>query len=331
MRQEFIGTIPPVPLHGRPSYRAIRGAVFPDDPRVSWKLVMARVLTEQILRAVWILASVMGALLAAVSEAPAETNRQGGQDAGPKQTLRQRSLDPTSDLTQIQLDNRFVPSSFDADGYANLQTTRIVFPIPKSQAFPIRQLWRATFPILTAPGGPTGLSDIRLLGLFISGEQSLGKGTWWRFGLGPVFVSPTATEDVLGRGKWQLGPTVGGILYTREWQFAVLIQNPISFAGDSDRSDVNRLIWQPILVYWLAKGWYLGLQGTAKTVNWENDARATIPVSGRIGKVTKIGRRAINLFVEPEYTVVHDEDRHRNGRFESASISSFPCSRASLV
>ncbi len=99
----------------------------------------------------------------------------------------------------------------------------------------------------------------------------------------------------------------GAILSAKKWQLALLIQNPISFAGDSDRRDVNRLIWQPIVVYCLAKGWYVGLQGTPKTVNWENDAAATIPVSGRIGKVTNFGRRSVNLFVEPEYTVVHDD------------------------
>lgn len=227
--------------------------------------------------------------------------------AAPEQTLKQKSLDPTSDLKQFQVQNRFIPNTFDADGYSNILTLSAVVPIAKSQRVPFRQLWSVTAPITTAPGGPTGLSDTRLLGAFLSDKRTLGKDKWWRYGLGPVFVFPTATDDVLGSGKWQMGPAAVGVISARKWQLGLIVQNPISFAGDSGRPDVNRLIWQPIFVYWLPRQWYLGLQGTAKTINWENDAAATIPLSARIGKITFFGPRAINVFVEPEYTVVHDE------------------------
>jgi len=52
----------------------------------------------------------------------------------------------------------------------------------------------------------------------------------------------------------------------------------------------------------------VALQGTPKSLNWENDAALTFPVSIRIGKVTTIGRRAVNVFVEPEYTAIHDDN-----------------------
>ncbi len=119
------------------------------------------------------------ALVAAASQVSADTGGGNkGEQAGPQQTLKQKSLDPTSDLKRFQLQNRVIPNTFEADGYANLLTTRIWYPIPKSQAFPIRQVWRATFPILTAPGGPTGLSDIRVFDLFVLGEGRLGGGQW---------------------------------------------------------------------------------------------------------------------------------------------------------
>ena len=51
----------------------------------------------------------------------------------------------------------------------------------------------------------------------------------------------------------------------------------------------------------------MGLQGTAKSINWEDDASLTLPVSARLGKVTTFGRRKINVFVEPEYTAIHDD------------------------
>ena len=258
--------------------------------------------------AVWIFAFVMRVSLAALSQAHAETTSdEHAQDAEPKQTLEQKSLDPTADLKQFHIQNRFIPSTFSADGYANILTNRIVYPIRASRVLP-RQVWRADFPIVTAPGGPTGLSDIRLVGIGISGKRDVGNWGWWRYGLGPVFVFPTETEDRLGSGKWQIGPTAGAILGAGKWQLAIIIQNPISFAGKSNRPDVNRLIWQPVAVYFLEKGWYLGLQGTPKSINWQNDAALTFPVSARIGKVFKLRKRYINLFVEPEYTAVHEEE-----------------------
>jgi len=32
------------------------------------------------------------------------------------------------------------------------------------------------------------------------------------------------------------------------------------------------------------------------------------PLSLRLGKLTKFGRRAVNIFVEPEYTAIHEDD-----------------------
>ena len=260
------------------------------------------------LRVGWICAFVMGILLAALSQAHAETTSdEHAQDAEPKQTLEQKSLDPTSDLKQYFVENEFIPSTLDADGYANVLTIGSRYPIPKSPAFPIRQVWALDIPIPTAPGGPTGLGDIMLADVFILGERRLRGGRWWRAGLGPVFVFPTATKDELGAGKWSVGPAVVAVLSAPKWQIALVIQNPISFAGDSNRPDVNQLIWEPIWVYFLEKGWYFGLQGAPKTINWENDAAATIPVSAAIGRVTEFGRRQIDLFVQPAYTLVHDE------------------------
>ncbi len=264
---------------------------------------------EKMPRVGWIFAFVMGVSLAALSQAHADTTSdEHAQDATPKQTLRQKSLDPTSDLRQVAVENRFIPSTFDADGYANILTIGIQYPILTSPAFPIRQVWFLDIPIPTAPGGPTGLGDIEFLDLFILGEGRLRGGRWWRAGLGPVFVFPTATEDELGTGKWSVGPTVGAILSAPKWQITLLIQNRFSFAGDSNRPDVNRLLWQPIAVYFLEKGWYLGLQGTPKSINWEKDGALTFPVSARIGKVFKLRKSYINLFVEPEYTAVHEEE-----------------------
>jgi hypothetical protein len=269
---------------------------------------MTRAKPSRLFKALCLVAPML-ALAGAISQANGQDSiGTSAFEAPQKQTLKQKSLDPTSDLKQLQFSNRFIPSTYDVDGYSNILTARIWYPIPKSRLFPVRQVMRATFPIITAPSGPTGLGDIRLFDLFVLGERDLGGGNWWRIGVGPVFVFPTGTSEVLGSRKWQVGPTVAAIFRAEKWQLALLLQNPISFAGNSDRLDVNRLIWQPILIYWLPKQWYVGLQGTPKSINWEHEADLTFPLSLRVGKVTTFGRRAVNVFVEPEYTAIHDEN-----------------------
>ena len=269
---------------------------------------MTRAKPSRLFKALCLVAPML-ALAGAISQANGQDSIGTSTFEAPqKQTLKQKSLDPTSDLKQLQFSNRFIPSTYDVDGYSNILTARIWYPIPKSRLFPVRQVMRATFPIITAPSGPTGLGDIRLFDLFVLGERDLGGGNWWRIGFGPVFVFPTGTSEVLGSRKWQVGPTVAAIFRAEKWQLALLLQNPISFAGNSDRLDVNRLIWQPILIYWLPKQWYVGLQGTPKSINWEHEADLTFPLSLRVGKVTTFGRRAVNVFVEPEYTAIHDEN-----------------------
>ena len=133
-------------------------------------------------------------------------------------------------------------------------------------------------------------------------------GTGGALGLGLYSCFLRAPLRCWGSRKWQVGPTVAAIFRAEKWQLALLLQNPISFAGNSDRLDVNRLIWQPILIYWLPKQWYVGLQGTPKSINWEHEADLTFPLSLPVGKVTTFGRRAVNVFVEPEYTAIHDEN-----------------------
>jgi len=225
-----------------------------------------------------------------------------------EQTLKQKSLDPTANLKQFQIQNRFIPSTFDQEGYANVLTPVVIYPIPKFFTIPVRQVLRASFPIRTAPGGPTGLGDIRFFDVFIFSERDRKTGNWFRWGVGPSFVFPTASEEGLGSKKYQVGPVAAAIYSTKTWQIALIVENNTSFAGDSDAPDVNRLFWIPIWIYWLPKEWYLGFQGTPKSVNWENNAALTFPLSMRIGKLTRFGRRAVNVFVEPEYTAIREDN-----------------------
>jgi hypothetical protein len=90
------------------------------------------------------------------------------------------------------------------------------------------------------------------------------------------------------------------------WQFGALAYTQHSFAGTSKRSKVNKLFWQPIVVRHFDKGWYAGLPDLTSTTNF-NNGENTIAFTGlRVGKVTKIGKLPLNLFVQSWYTPVHE-------------------------
>ena len=115
--------------------------------------------------------------------------------------------------------------------------------------------------------------------------QSLASGLL--MGVGPVFVFPTASDAAAGQGAWQVGPGFGaiykgipGIL------LGALVQNPISFAyTDSDRRPVSTLLFQPILVAYLGKGFYVKSADATWAMNWHRGTATTLPLSLGLGYV----------------------------------------------
>jgi hypothetical protein len=77
-----------------------------------------------------------------------------------------------------------------------------------------------------------------------------------------------------------------------------------SFAGDSDRAEVNQFLLEPFVNYNLAKGWYL-ITDIIITANWKADPsnRWTVPLGGGVGKLFKIGNQAMNARVEAYYNI----------------------------
>lgn len=218
-------------------------------------------------------------------------------------SLAEKATDPTAILTQLQFQNIFVPSTYDAHGYANTFIVQPVIPISKKGFLPT-QIIRPTLPlsVLTAdPDGPLSetstIGDLVLFDLFLPERKSWG--TW---GLGPVFVFPTANSDLTGQGKWQVGPAFV-VLYSKikKTQLGFLIQNPISFAGDDDRPATSKFSFQPIITRHFSKGWYAGTGDLTYSYDWLTETY-DLPLNLKIGKVQKIGSRTVNLFAQPFWT-----------------------------
>jgi hypothetical protein len=68
---------------------------------------------------------------------------------------------------------------------------------------------------------------------FFSPKKSTAGG--WILGFGPVFLLPTATDDLLGADKWGIGPSALALKQTETgWTYGALVNHIWSVAGDDD-------------------------------------------------------------------------------------------------
>jgi hypothetical protein len=183
--------------------------------------------------------------------------------------------------------------------------------VPVKVTDEVNLITRPIIPVIRQPdlidGGDTwGLADIQLQ-TYLSPSGS-DKITW---GVGPVLQFPSATNSrKLGTQKWSAGP--GAVVLTQpgKWVIGALANNLWSFAGDSDRDDVNLMTVQPFVNYNFGKGWYVS-SSPIITADWEahgNDNTWTVPVGGGFGRIIRIGKLPVNLNVQAFDNVVKPDD-----------------------
>jgi hypothetical protein len=126
------------------------------------------------------------------------------------------------------------------------------------------------------------------------------------WGVGTAVVLPTATNSILGQGKWSMGPSVVVLEQQGKWTVGGLVNNVWSFAGQSSRPDVNQMTFQYFVNYNLNKGYYITWQPIL-TANWEanNGGRWVVPVGGGIGRIMKLGFQPVNLSAQFYGNAVH--------------------------
>jgi hypothetical protein len=142
--------------------------------------------------------------------------------------------------------------------------------------------------------GTFGLNDINP-SFFLSPARA-GKIIW---GAGPTFLLPTASDNVLGTGKFSIGPAIVALVQPGKWTIGVLVSNLWSVAGSGGRKDVNSMTLQYFINYNLKKGYYL-TSAPINTANW-NAPRGNVwlvPVGGGIGRIMRLGFQPVNVSVQ---------------------------------
>lgn len=210
------------------------------------------------------------------------------------------SNNPLTPMAGLVLQDYIISSFYDTDSTANSFLLRGTLPM-KIGGYP--QLARMTLPYNTNPGpngdNVSGFGDINIFDIFLTGSPTL------QFGVGPYLIFPTASKEVTGAGKWQVG-AAGTIMAPQQWGLlGALVTYQHDFAGDSDRPTQNIFTLQPFIIYNLPHSFYLRSVGIWN-FDWET-GNYYIPIGFGVGKVWKLENGVVmNAYAEPQWTVAHE-------------------------
>jgi len=224
------------------------------------------------------------------------------------EALAKAAQNPIANMISLPFQNNTNLNIGPNEETQNILNIQPVYPFSLNDDWNV--ITRTIIPVTSQPDVLTPLGDGRVNGIgdvsfsaFFSPKVS--DITW---GVGPVFVLPTASNDALGSDKWAGGISAVALAMPGKWVIGGLISNIWSFAGSGD-ADINLFTLQPFINYNFEGVWY-ATTAPIITANWEadNDHKWTVPLGGGFGKIFKIGNQPINAQLSLYNNVVTPDD-----------------------
>ena len=220
--------------------------------------------------------------------------------------LAKAAQNPIANLISLPFQNNTNLNIGPNDETQNILNVQPVYPFSLNDDWNV--ITRTIVPItsnpdvLTGKGRVNGIGDTTFTAFFSPKSSEI---TW---GVGPVLVMPTASNDVLGSDKWSAGLSAVALAMPGRWVVGGVISNVWSFAG-AGNNKVNFFTLQPFINYNFEGGWY-ATTAPIITANWEADSdhKWTVPLGGGFGKVFKIGNQPINAQLSLYNNVVTPDD-----------------------
>jgi len=215
--------------------------------------------------------------------------------AGPSDEELKKANDPMAKVKAFNIHNYIIPSLYGLpDQGMNQLIARYSQPVGNV-------LLRASMPFVTSYGPAvspnSGFGDFNMFAIY---SFPVGEGN--KLGIGPSITAPTGTHG-LGTGKWQVGVSALAFLAkSKVIQAGSLLQWSGSFAGDEDRPAVSMLTPQVFFFWQIGMGFCLRSTGI-----WSFNLRNgdyNVPLGLGVGKVVKVGHVVMNIFAEPQFTVL---------------------------
>jgi len=224
----------------------------------------------------------------------------GIANASDEEELAKSTQNPVADLISLPFQNNINFDVGPREKTQNICNIQPVWPVHLNEDWNL--ITRTIAPVISQPAMTPG--DDREFGLgdtTFTAFLSPSKPGKWIWGVGPVALLPTATDDALGSDEWGMGPSAVALTMTGKWVVGSLFSNVWSFTGSGDQS-VNLFTWQYFINYNMPNGWYL-VSAPIITSNWKADSsdKWTVPFGGGIGKVFRLGKLPINAQTQAFY------------------------------
>lgn len=194
-------------------------------------------------------------------------------------TLQKQLANPVADLVTLPFQYTGTANVQPRDSWQHTLNIQPVYPVRLNPRWNL--INRAILPVLSNPGPlgqdrKTGIGDLSYEAFFTPAEPTR-RG--WIWGVGPIFILDTASNRVLGQGKYSAGPAVVAVREPGAWTYGALFTQAWSFGGSSDHPSVSRLQIQPILSYRLSPRHAIGYTGTIDA-DWRRHGgqRWTVPL-----------------------------------------------------
>jgi hypothetical protein len=247
-----------------------------------------------------------------LSLAPADaaaSTQSGAGDEGKDQSVEMAKTlaNPIGALISVPFQNNFdFGGGPDGDGFQYRLNLQPIVPLTLNQDWLL--ISRTILPVVyqekvVGTSSQGGLADT-LQSVFLSRVRPTQHG--WIWGAGPAFLLPTATDDLLGAEKWGAGPTAVVLKQQNGWTYGALANHIWSFAGESDRAEVNATFLQPFVSFTTKKATTFTLNSES-TYDWSNE-QWTVPLNFMVQQMVKIGKQPVALAVGARYYADKPDD-----------------------
>jgi hypothetical protein len=214
--------------------------------------------------------------------------------------LAKKLSNPVAALISVPFQN-----NFDFGGGPNADGFRYTLNFQPVAPFTLTEQWnlitRTIVPFIhqedmIGNSSQTGLGDITQ-SFFFSPKAPTSGG--WIWGAGPVFLYPSATDDLLGTEKFGLGPTAVFLKQEHGWTYGALVNHLWSVAGNDNRADVSSTFLQPFVSFTTKKQTTFTLN-MESTYDWES-SQWTVPINVMVAQLVKIGKMPVQFQVGGRY------------------------------
>jgi hypothetical protein len=222
--------------------------------------------------------------------------------------LQKKLANPVADIVTVPFQYTGTANVGPGKQWQHALNVQPVYPLKLNRDWTL--INRAIVPFLSNPNPGSGdrvggIGDITYEGFLTPARPAGG----WIWGAGAQVALRTATDDVLGQGKYAAGPALILLHQQEKLTVGALVSQIWSFAGDDRRAAVSNFQLQPAISYRLDSKNSLGYAGII-TSNWHADSgqRWTVPLGLTWSRLSRVGDTPVNYVLGGGYNVVRPDN-----------------------